>query len=114
LWQVYQLLYDNQENLQKIFIQPKNAIRNVDTKNYHWNPGTGNWDPQLSNSRTRPESDYEYNDLDRIIKYMNYTVTWTINSVFFMALPVIQPKFFPETVLLLIPDKRKHYPSIAT
>ena len=52
------------------------AVKTVETKNYQWNPGTKNWTLKSSDNQTHPETDYQYNELQWLIKYMSYTIEW--------------------------------------
>lgn len=61
--------------VEKIYPAQK-AVKTVDTKNYQWNPGTKIWSLKSSDNQAHPETDYQYNELKWIIKYMSYTLEW--------------------------------------
>jgi hypothetical protein len=58
------------------FYPAQNAIKSVETKSCHWNPNSGNWSIQSLSSDTWSETDYQYNELGWLTKYMDYTIAW--------------------------------------
>ncbi|MFT3748236.1 MAG: hypothetical protein QM768_07975 [Agriterribacter sp.] len=61
--------------LENIIMSDK-AVQSIDTKKYKWNSGTASWTEASAGNRAYPDTDYEYNNSDMLVKYRNITITW--------------------------------------